>query len=694
MKVIGTCPTTTLFGSASAWPAEKDPSGINSILALEVGSILSAKEMNFDWIRYSEGEILTSNSPGGPGAEWVVRFEAACKSCYTSPNGDSVFFAGGNLSLSVAAIEDEESTYSLNRSSTQPYMSPYDLVRYFATTCNTIDSIRLALEGLIVWNDVCYITGAPLGLKFLILAQNRTLVITFVNGVPKFNEETIGMIATGVKEEEIVELAGGYDVGNETPPAKLINGSEVRSLGLGSNGRLIGGFSSLSKLTRLASLYKHFSNLTADYWYDNIEIIWPPFASVIAPPGSSLVTVDEDLYDISTRIYLIITNGLIIELSPAPSGSGSVQELFQDPNLESKIMGGNWSIEHCRRNGRPLKHIRQSIRTPSIPDELKGKFPMSYYFQGTSIMRCTYGDLIAAGNFNGLSLSETEDPLKPLYLESGRVWTSISSSGQKGLSWTQEIAFEGLYPPQKIERNIPIVLFAQNPTLMVRVLNYTPSTYSPQGFVPGASVGALDLACLIAGTCYSIEDVKELLEGKKLGLLNVVDQLLPNQGDTPHLQYHIATRPDQQDDPQETPVVLYFDKGVPVYIEIPKNIAVSDYNPKTCETSLAQLGAISPECPMILSQDGSKVPGPIGSGTNLLPQGVNCTDVYAKTANYLQWDPDLHITTLYGLTGSIAWDNRVTIEVNKTRVNLDTIANYWWSFNYGMMIWQKAPIFQ
>lgn len=693
MKVEASLQPTTLFGTASAWPAKKNPEGVNSLLALEVGSIFSSNDMNIDYVRYSEGDVLTSSTPDGAGAEWVVRFEATCISCYGYEGSNSVYIAGGNNTLSVAAVEEMQSTYNENRSSTNPYMSPYDLVRFFATTCNSVESIGEALQDLIIWNDICHATNQPLGLKFLILAQNRTVVLTFVNGIPQLNEDTIGMIGSGVQESEIVQLAGGYDFGNIVPTGKMINGQEVRSLGPGSNGRLVGGFSTLSKLTRVASLYKHYQKLTANDWNKNIDIVWPVLASVIVPPGSSKAQAGGHLRDISTRISLIITNGMAISLSQTKSGTESLKEMMQNLKTEALLRNENWTVEHKTRGGITRTHLKQIASAPSIPSELKGSLPISYYFQGASMMQCPYDDLIALGNFNGLSLSDTDSPVEPSYFEAGRSWTSVSSLGVKGLTWDQTIAFECINPPEKVKRDIPIVLFAQNPTLMVRLLSYTPSTYSPEGFIPGQSVGALDLACLIAGTCYSIKEVKELLEGKKLGLLNIVDQALPAQGGFPHLQYHIGARPDRQDDPFEVPVVLYFDNGIPRFTENPRNIAVSDYDPKTCEQSLAQLGTISPNCPTILSPEGIEVPGPIGSGTNLLPQGVNSTDVFAKAAYYLHWDPSLRSSTIYSLTGSIAWDNRVSAEVNGVPVELTTLANYYYSFNSGWMIWNTAPIF-
>lgn len=671
---------TTLFGTASAWFPTKNAEGKNALMTLEVGSIYPSKDMNIQWNYYTKGTLLTSKVQDENGAEWEVMFKANCIGCFGKEGSNSVYIGGANELLSIAAIEEMDSTYSNNGSSTQPYMSPYDLVRFISTTCLSIDGAKRALQDLIIWNDLCSATKQPLGLKFLIAAQDGTAVLTFNEGVPHWNEETTGMIGTEVQQNQIAQLAGGYDIGVLVPTGKMINGHLVRSLGPGSNGRLIGGFSTLSKLTRLTSLFKFYQKLSPDSWVDNIGKVWPAFSSVIAPKGSSSISVETDLTDVSTRINIFITGGFLI--SPTLENVQTMKGLLQHPKIEGLTKRGKWTLTKETKDKRHLKQITQA---PFISPQLKASIPIEYYFQGISIMKCPFEDLIGAGNFNGLSLSDTEDPLGFDYLDSGTNWTSISSSGQKGFSWEQRITFYYIYPPEKVKnRNIPVILFAQNPTLMIRLLNYSPSTYSPQGFIEGKSVGAIDLACLIAGTCYSIKEVKDLLEGIQSGELNIVDQELEAYGGSPALQYHIATRPDTKQDPYETPVVLYFKDGIPQFSQNPRNIAVSDYSIERCEQSLAELASINPDC----------LAGPIGSGTNLLPQDVNSTDVFAKAAKYLTWDPDLDMQTLYALTGSIEWDNRVTIEVDQTLIDLTTLSNYWVSYNDGSMLWKTPPTFE
>ncbi len=645
MRVRSSYDTTQLFGTASAWiPPNNSTVNNCTVIAGEIASIYSSEVMNIQRSLFKEGETLTSNAPDRPGWQWQVQYETKTMSCYSNKAERGVTVAAANSMLLICSVEETSSTYSTVRNGTRDYLSPYDVALFLATTCNSIEEVQTAFGSFIVWDQPSPKENShPLGMKLLIQSGIETLILSFKDGVPQFDSTSAGIIGTAVSEQEIANLAGGYVVDKTIPPDKKINGCIIKSPGPGGGSGFTGGYSSLSKIERLVSLMPlYVPTLSLTSTFTNIQILWPPFSGTVTPLGASTILVDSDVYDISARIFFFVTkNGISL---------GSLQEASEPPPLHQV-------------NPIPALYLKEQIDT-------------AYYFQGLSVMHCGTNIFTGLGNINGLSFDINNDgiPFVLSNISAGSQWTSRSSTGVTGFTWTQSLSFVGIFTDQPTD-NIPTVQFAQNDNLMIRALNLPSSTYSSQ-FIENQSVGAADLVCLIAGSCGSIAEVKKLLSGNLLGPINVADQQLISNGSLPHLQYHISTNPNNSSEAAEIPIVLRFKEGSPVFDENPRNIAVSDYSISECERYFAQLGSIVPNQPLTVDSYNQPVLGPIGSGTKLLPQSVNALDNFSKAAFFRIWNQVSTYNAYNLLLGSTQWDGRVQIQADGTKFDLSTLANY------------------
>lgn len=128
------------------------------------------------------GYQFTSKSPTGAGKSWTgTEGFVAMNFCEAAMYCDGMNTAG----LSVGAMELKETVYHQpTAAEASKCVAITDAVAYFLSTCTTVESVRQALDDIVLWGNVEPGLGADAPKVHLVAhdRQGKTLVIEIING--------------------------------------------------------------------------------------------------------------------------------------------------------------------------------------------------------------------------------------------------------------------------------------------------------------------------------------------------------------------------------------------------------------------------------------------------------------------------------------------------------------------------------